>query len=170
MAEILVMADSHRADAHIRRLAELFLTGGFAMAIHLGDFAADAKRFEALTGTHVEFFLMSPKLKGWYYHCGVSHGGLSYSALTASGRQQDFTKKLDFKYAITDEADTWTLDVAVPLSGLGGVRAGDCWKVDACVCGRKADGSSAGYDSLCGWGVHLTEYWQVLRFTNLKDK
>ena len=50
MADILVMADSHRHDAHIRRAAELFLEGGFAMAVHLGDLAADARRFRELTG------------------------------------------------------------------------------------------------------------------------
>ena len=50
MTRVLILSDSHRADAQLRRAAELFCKGGFDAAVHLGDVFPDARRFCALTG------------------------------------------------------------------------------------------------------------------------
>lgn len=134
------------------------------------DVPDDGSRFAALTGTHVEFFLMSAAQKGWYFHNGVAHSGRAYSALTAGGRKQDFSKSLDFTYRVRDGQDYWTVDIAVPLSGMGGAKAGDVWKIDACSCAPSVMGKPGlDYDSLCGWGCHLTEYWPMIIFSADKN-
>lgn len=50
MAKIMLLSDSHRAQAQIERVAALFLEEGFDAAIHLGDVSSDAQRFFEMTG------------------------------------------------------------------------------------------------------------------------
>ena len=131
----------------------------------LVDIPADGTTFEAMRGSNVALYFMSPKLGGRYYHVVVSHNGKTYSALTENGRTRDLKKPLDFSFAVCDAADSWTLEMSVPLSALGGAKPGDIWKIDAARTAAGADGKIIrGYGSLCGYGQHSPEYWKTFSF------
>lgn len=129
------------------------------------DVPPDGSTFEAMAGSHLEFYFLSPAQGGRYYHVAVSHNGKRYSALTTSGRERDLSKPLDFRVAIGDGETEWTLEMAVPLAQFGGVKRGDVWKIDVARTAAGADGKLIrGYGSLCGYGQHMTEYWKTFSF------
>ena len=131
----------------------------------MADIPADGSTFEAMKGSNVALYFMSPKLGGKYYHVVVSHNGKTYSALTVNGKTRDLKKPLDFSFAVRDAADSWTLEMAVPLQSLGGAKPGDLWKIDAARTAAGADGKLIrGYGSLCGYGQHSPEYWKTFSF------
>ena len=91
---------------------------------------AKANGLEALSGSHIELLLMSEHLNGKYYHIGISRNGYIYSALTTDGSTRDLNRKLDFEYKIKDTPDKWFVEIRIPTSLLGGIRDGDCWKIN----------------------------------------
>ena len=129
------------------------------------DVPAEGKTFDAMKGSHVELFLLSPLLGGKYYHIAISHNGKTYSALTENGKSRDLARPLPFSHAILDAPDAWTLEMSVPLAALGGVKRGDVLKVDASRVAADGDGKLIrGYGSLCGYGTHSPEYWMAFSF------
>ena len=133
------------------------------------DAADDGSTFVAMRGTHVEFMVTAPALKGRYYHAAISHAGRAYSALTENGKMRDLTKKLPMKFAVADAPDAWTVEVAIPLAAFGGAKEGDLWKIDASVASADKKGKIRGYGSLCGYGLHLPDYWPIVSFGQASD-
>ncbi len=91
---------------------------------------AKADGLKALTGSHIELLLMSEHLEGKYYHIGITHNGHTYSALTTDGTKRDLNRKLDFEYKLIDTPDKYFLEIRIPAHLLGGIREGDCWKIN----------------------------------------
>jgi len=121
--------------------------------------------FSAMKGSHLEVCLLPPNLGGKYYHLAFSHDGELYSALTTNGKERDLAKTLDVKWAVRDTPESWTVEAAIPLAPFGGVRAGDCWKVqmdrtDVDGRGKRIRGGG----NLSGYPFSSVEYWPVVSF------
>ena len=91
---------------------------------------AKANGLRSLTGSHIEFALMSEFLEGKYYHIGFTLNNFSYSALTSDGSTRDLKKTLPFQYKIRDGKDAWTAEVKIPVFLLGGLKNGTAWKIN----------------------------------------
>lgn len=83
------------------------------------DVADDGSTFAAMKGTHVEFLLFAPTMKGKYWHFAVAHNGLVYSALTENGSSRDLAKKLDFRKQVSETEISWSVFCRFPLAALG---------------------------------------------------
>ena len=114
----------------------LFDAKNLYLAIECGKFegkvndSAKANGLKALSGSHIELLLMSEHLNGKYYHIGISRNGFTYSALTTDKSTRDLNKKLDFEYKIKDTPEKYFIEIRIPTHLLGGIREGDCWKIN----------------------------------------
>ena len=135
-------------------------------AMKVNGIVADTAKedgLKALSGSHLEIFLVSPTLKGKYYHIGFSHNGKTFSALTTDGRTRDLNDKLDFEYKIVDRSDRWFAEVRVPAKKLGGIKDGDFWKINV---GRSALGKEGRRElsSIIGYWFQAAEHYKVFAF------
>ena len=83
------------------------------------DLPDDGSAFAAMKGTHAEFQLFAPTLKGRYWHFAVSHNGLVYSALSENGQSRDLTRRLRFSPTRSETPSGWTVACRIPLAELG---------------------------------------------------
>ena len=83
------------------------------------DVPDDGLAFAAMNGTHAEFQLFAPTLKGKYWHFAVSHNGLVYSALSENGQSRDLARRLRFLPTRSETPSGWTVACRVPLVELG---------------------------------------------------
>ena len=83
------------------------------------DLPDDGTLLAALKGTHAEFLLFTPSLKGKYWHFAVSHSGLAYSALSDNGQSRDASRKLRFASFRAEVDGGWSLTCRIPISELG---------------------------------------------------
>ena len=86
--------------------------------------SAQENGLKALSGSHLEIFLMPPALRGKYYHLGLSHNGKVFSALTTDGKTRNLQDQMDFDYAIHDQPDRWFAELRIPVQKLGGIKEG----------------------------------------------
>ena len=133
----------------------------------------------ALDGSHLEFFITHPDLKGRYYHIGISITGKLYQALTETGSTRDENVKVDPQYKVKELADRWILEARVPLAPLKlQVKEGEVWRINV---GRGAVGingkmqhSSWSNGVFHGSDVHRSvafgEQGAILRNGDLEDQ
>ncbi len=124
---------------------------------------AQADGLKALSGSHIEIFLLPPALQGKYYQIGLAHNGRTFSALTTDGATRDLNDKLDFECKITDEPDRWFAEVRVPCQKLGGIKDGDFWKINIGRCAVGKDGKRE-LSSIIGYWFQETQYYKIFAF------
>ena len=118
----------------------------------------------AMKGSHIEIFLIPPKLKGKYYHFGFSHNGKTFQALTSSTAARDETVKIGFLFKIKNLPDRWVAEVKAPIGKLATrIEDGSTWKLNI---GRVAAAGNGKLQvsSMCNGIFHGIESYRTLAF------
>jgi len=117
---------------------------------YVKDVPPKGDKWDAMSGSHLQFAIFSPSLKGEYFLLALSHDGKTFGALAANPNLVHHEVKCEFRHAIKDEPDRWTAELAIPLKPFTPPAAGEVWKMCALTVtydkdGNRKNGTSTGF-------------------------
>lgn len=112
-------------------------------------------KYDAMRGSHVQLQVLSPAMKGRYWHYAVNARGDSYAVVSSGQSSADPRVSCHAVLGAEDLPDRWVAHVTTPLADLGGVKAGDILRIDVARWGQAEENCPGqwklAFGTLSGW-------------------